>query len=375
MVTGELRIINKISLYHLNLPLINKYITSFGEIDSKHTIIIKVEDGKYVGFGESAALNIPYYNHETIDTCMYMLEKFLAPLVLESEVEDIEYINLLFKRIKGHNIAKSGLEMALWDIKARKNNNSLAQELGGATKKIGVGESVGIKSSIKEVLQEVEERLSSGFQRIKLKIKPGWDLDVVKLVRKEFGDIPLMVDANSSYSLHDLLILKKLDLFNLMMIEQPLDSCDLWDHAKVQNVLQTPICLDESIKNVNDARHAIEMGSCKIINIKPGRVGGMLESKKIHDLCADHGIPVWCGGMLETGIGKTFCIALASLSNFTFPADISPSSFFFKTDILKETYQVDTEGFIAVNNGIGIGVQINDEFLDDHIVQCVDLIK
>ncbi len=366
--------ISDISIYILQLPLTNPFQTGFGRVDSKRTVLIKMRTNSgLIGFGEAAAFEAPLYNHETIDTCVYIIEKILAPVLLDNKICEIEDLNKLFRKFKGHNIAKCSLEMALWDIKSQEANLSLAQKLGGIKDKIGVGESIGLKTSIKATLEEVDERLDSGFQRIKLKITPGWDIQIVDAVRNHFGNIPLMVDANSSYSLKEFPVLKQLDEYDLMMIEQPLNSDDLWDHAKIQRKLNTPICLDESIKSIEHARKAIEMGSCKVINIKPSRVGGILEAKIIHDLCQENDVPVWCGGMLETGIGRAFCIALSSLPNFRLPGDISPSNFFYEADVLADSYQVDSEGFIKVSTNKGLGYEIETDMIERYKVSQIDL--
>ncbi len=362
--------IEKINISILRLPFIQSFKTSFGTINAKRTVIVKLLSSEgIIGYGEAASFDAPFYNHETTDTCFHMLKTFLAPLILKKDLQISEAASL-FRRIKGNNIAKCGLEMAMWDIQAQKERLPLKTLLGGIRNRISVGESIGIKASIRDVLQEVDLRLNQGFQRIKLKIEPGWDLNVIKSVRNEFGGIPLMVDANSAYSLNDLPLFNEMDNYNLLMIEQPLDSDDLWDHAKLQKIVRTPICLDESIKNSEDARKALEMESCRIINIKIARVGGLIEAKRIHDHCARKKIPVWCGGMLETGIGRAFSIALSSLENFKYPADMSPSKFYFQEDIT-DTFDVGSDGYIVVGDNVGLGFKVKDEIIGKYTIhQC-----
>lgn len=356
--------IKKITLYKVEIPMITSFTTSFGTITSKPTVIVKVESNEgMIGYGESAALPFPFYKPETTDIAYLVLKDYISLLVLNKEFRSIEeFVNLL-KPIKKNNFAKTGIENAVWMLFSLKEKRSISDLLGGKRKKIAVGESIGIKKTIEETLEEVALRRIQGFQRTKVKIQPGWDVKVVKAIRNKFGDIPLMVDANSSYTLKDIEILKRLDEYNLTMMEQPLADDDIVDHSILQKQIKTPICLDESIYSVDDARRAIYLNACKIINIKPGRVGGLLESKKIHDICKKNGIGVWCGGMLETGIGRAFNIAISSLSNYIYPADMSPVSFFYKDDLVNDSFEVDKNGFVQVPSSIGLGFTINEKKL------------
>lgn len=362
--------INKIILYKVEIPMITSFTTSFGTITKKPTVIVRVEtnDG-IVGWGESAALPFPFYKPETTDICMLVLEKYIGPLVLGKEFTTIEELMGMLKTIKGNNFSKAGLETAVWMIMAIKGKKSLQKLLGGTQKKIAVGESIGIHPTIEETFEEIQLRLDQGFRRAKIKIKPGWDVQLVEAIREKFGNIELMVDANSSYTLEDINTLKKLDQYNLTMMEQPLADDDIIDHSILQKQIKTSICLDESIHSVEDARRALFIGACKIINIKPGRVGGLLESKKIHDLCQKHDVGVWCGGMLETGIGRAFNIAVSSLPNYIYPADMSPVNFFYADDLVKDSFSVDKNGYISIPTKPGLGFEIDEKKIKKYTVE------
>src|SRR5260221_248196 len=366
--------IKKITLFKVAIPMVSSFTVSFGSITEKPTVIVKIETDKgIIGYGEAAALPFPYYNPDTTDISMLVLKDYIAPLILHKEFENVEQLMKTLSAIKNHNFAKTGLETAVWMAFSLQENKSIKELLGGTRDKIGVGESIGIKNSIEDTLEEIALRLKQGYQRIKIKIKPGWDLAVAKAVRDTFGDIPFMVDANSSYSLADLPILQNFDMFHLTMMEQPLADHDIIDHSVLQKQLNTPICLDESIISAEDARRAIFLNTCRIINIKPGRVGGLLESKKIHDLCQKNNIPVWCGGMLETGIGRAFNISLASLPNFTYPADMSPVNYFYKDDLVTDSFVVDKKGFITVPTKPGLGFEVDEKKLKKYTQLKEDL--
>ncbi|MBI3984648.1 MAG: o-succinylbenzoate synthase [Candidatus Levybacteria bacterium] len=359
--------IKQIDLYKVEIPMVSSFTTSFGTVKEKPTVIIKITtDDGIIGFGEAAALPFPYYKPDTTDICVLVLKDYISPLVLNKGFKDVEELMMILKTIKNHNFAKTGLENAVWMAMSIKENRNLKDLLGGTQERIAVGESIGIKDSIEETLEEIELRIKQGFRRIKIKIKPGWDIEVVKSIREKFGDIDLMVDANSSYTLDDLETLRTLDAFNLTMTEQPLADNDIVDHATLQKQIKTPICLDESIHSKEDARKAIEINACRIINIKPGRVGGLLESKKIHDVCKQRNVGVWCGGMLETGIGRAFNIAVASLPNYIYPADMSPVNFFYKDDLVDDSFIVDSEGFVAVPKTVGLGFKINEKKIEKY---------
>lgn len=341
------------------MTLNDPFKTSFGTIDDKEFYITEIiDDQGNSGYGESVAFKTPWYTEETVKTCLHIMEDFLIPLLKDNKIEHPRDVSTLFKPIKGNNMAKSALETAVWDLYAKRENITLAEALGGTKEKIDVGIAVGIQSSTNELLRKINTHLESGYKRIKVKIKPGLDIELLNAIRDEFPDIPLMADANSAYSLNDIEHLKKLDQFNLMMIEQPLASDDIVDHATLQRNITTPICLDESILSLADARKAIELGSCKIINIKIGRVGGLMEAKKIHDYCMSQDIPVWCGGMLEAGIGRAHNVALTSLPNFTLPGDTGSSSHYFKNDIISPEV-IASDGIIYISEEPGIGYNLN----------------
>lgn len=342
----------------------NPFTTSFGTQQVREFGLIEVKnDEGLTGWGECVTSREPLYIEEFTESSLLMVEKFLAPLVLKNSINHPDELEALFKPFKRNNLAKSSIEGAIWDLYAKENNISLADALGGVQSNVEVGVSLGIESDINVLLNNIEEKVEEGYKRIKVKIKPGKDVDVVDQIRQKYPEIPLMVDANSAYTLEDTELLRKLDNYNLMMIEQPLASGDIIDHAHLQNKIKTPICLDESIHSYDDVRQAIEMGSCKIINLKVGRVGGLTQSKKIHELCKENNIPLWCGGMLESGIGRAHNIAITSLENFTLPGDTASSSRYWHKDIITPEVVV-KHGVLEVPNGAGIGYEVNmDEVL------------
>jgi len=366
--------IKKITLRKIEIPMLTSFTTGFGTIDRKPTVLVRVEttDG-IIGWGESAALPYPMYNPESVDTCMLVIRDYLASSVLNKPFETIEDINKLMSPVRENYIAKTGIETAIWMILSLARNKSIPEILGGTRKKIEVGESIGIKKSIQETTEEIGLRLSQGFKRIKIKIKPGWDINLIKAIRIKYPDISLMVDANSSYTLKDISLLKKMDNYNLTMIEQPLGDDDIVDHAVLQKQLRTPICLDESILTLDDARRAISIGSCKIINIKPGRVGGLNETKRISEHCQSKSVGVWIGGMLEIGIGQAYKIAAASLQNCIYPGDLSPIDFYYKDDVLIDSPKVDKNGCIKVSQKPGLGYQISEDKIKHYTVAKIDL--
>jgi o-succinylbenzoate synthase len=366
--------ITQIELRKVEIPMITTFTTSFGTLTAKPTVLVRViVDEGYEGWGEAAALPFPFYKPDTTDTSYLVIKEYIASQILNKEFSSVEDVISMMSTIKKHNFAKTAIENALWMIFSLKENKSIAELLGGTQKKIAVGESIGIKKSIEETLEEVGLRREQGFKRTKIKVAPGWDIDLVKAIREKFGDIDLMVDGNSAYSLEHVELFKQLDNYNLTMIEQPLADDDIVDHSILQKAIKTPICLDESIYSVEDARRAIYLGSCKIINIKPGRVGGLLESKKIHDLCKKNGMGVWCGGMLETGIGRAFNIAVSSLPNYIYPADMSPVNFFYSDDLVDDSFVVDSEGYVEVPASVGLGFSINNAKIDKYTVKLETL--
>jgi O-succinylbenzoate synthase len=353
--------IERLELRLLKLPLVRFFETSFGRIFDKHFIIVRLDGGGVTGYGECVADRDPYYSAETNDTAWHIIADFIAPRILGTEIAHPRDLVPALKGIRGHNMAKAAVEMAAWDLFARQRGEPLCRVLGGIRERIASGVSIGIQDSLEDLASAVERELAAGYRRIKIKIKPGWDLDAVAIIRDRFGSIPLMVDANAAYTLDDAAHLARLDHFDLMMIEQPLDYDDIRDHAELQKRLVTPICLDESIKTVRDAEHAIAAGACKIVNIKPGRVGGFGQSVRIHDLCQAHGVPVWHGGMLESGIGRAANIHLSTLPNFSLPGDIAASKRYFDADVIDPPIEVAADGTIEVPRGPGLGVTIVDE--------------
>ncbi len=356
--------IDRIELRHIKMTLVAPFETSFGvELNEQH-IIVRVDAGGVTGWGECVAEADPFYSYETNQTAWHILRDYIIPAVLGQEIASVEDAMRRGARVRGHNMAKAGLEFALWDLFAKARGVSLSQMLGGTRDRIKVGVSVGLQSSPAELVKRVEGYLSEGYSRIKIKIAPGRDLPMVAAVRKEFPDILLQVDANSAYTLETASVFKSMDDYRLLLIEQPLGYDDIYDHSKLQRELKTPICLDESIHTLADARAALELGSCRIINIKPGRVGGYGESKRIHDLCSENNVPVWHGGMLESGIGRAGNVALASLPNFRLPGDISASKRYYTEDIVAPEFEVAADGTMAVPTGPGIGVEVLPERLD-----------
>ena len=348
----------------VRLSLVEPFETSFGKIDSRLIFLICINAGGLRGWGEVVASEKPLYSYETVGTAFHVIKDFLVPAVLEEPLTGLSHLAKRFSQFRGHNMAKAGLELAFMDLLAQVKNQSLSSLIGGERKRVAVGVSLGIQRTTADLLKRVERYVDLGYQRIKLKIKPGWDIDVIAEVRGAYPDILLSVDANSAYTLADADHLRKLDAFELLMIEQPLQHDDVVDHAQLQKLLKTPLCLDESIVSRRQATAALELESCKIINIKIGRVGGYSEAVAIHDLCAARGIPVWCGGMLESGIGRAHNIALASLAGFTLPGDISASARYFERDLISPEVTVAADGTVAVPDDIGLGFNVEVPFIE-----------
>jgi len=356
--------LEQITVRHIKMPMKAPFSTSFGTIDEKEFLLIEAKDQSgTVGWGEAVAFVAPWYTEETLKTTWHMLEDFLIPILLHKEIGHPDEVSTLFSSIRRNCMAKASIEGAIWDIYAQQTKQSLAQALGGDKERIEVGVSVGIQSSTEALIDLLKGHVDKGYKRVKVKIKPGHDVEVIRAIRAEMPDLPLMVDANSAYTLDDMNVLQQLDAFNLLMIEQPLAVDDIVDHAKLQRKLKTPICLDESITSYEDARKAIELGSCGVINIKIGRVGGLTEARRIHDLCEVNNIPVWCGGMLEAGIGRAHNIALTSLTNFILPGDTAGSSHYWYEDVIIPEVVVE-DGYIHVPKSIGIGYEPNMKVID-----------
>ncbi|AZU65028.1 o-succinylbenzoate synthase [Neobacillus mesonae] len=356
--------LDKVIVRNVKMELKSPFTTSFGTFFEKEFLLLEAIDKDGVsGWGESVAFPSPWYIEETVRTNEHMLQDFLLPSLLKQPIAHPDEVSERFAPIRRNNMAKSAIEGAIWDLYAKKNGVPLYQALSGEKTEIDVGISIGIEETVKDQLNVIEKAVGDGYKRIKLKIKPGWDVDILREVRKNFPNTPLMADANSAYSLKDLEHLKQLDEFDLTMIEQPLAHDDIIDHAILQKAISTPICLDESIHTLEDTRKAVEMGSCKIINIKIGRVGGLTQSKKIHDYCKEQGIPVWCGGMLESGVGRAHNIALTTLSQFILPGDTSSSSRYWEQDII-EPEVIAENGVIKVPDRVGIGYEVNRETIE-----------
>jgi O-succinylbenzoate synthase len=362
--TGPAIKLDGVEIRLVRLPLIEPFETSFGKIDSRLIFLLCLKADGLKGWGEVVASEEPRYSYETVRTAFHVICDFLGPALLTEPLRDLDDVAKRLAPFRGHNMAKAGLQLAFMDLLAQTKQQSLSALIGGERKRVAVGVSLGIQPTVAKLLERVDRYLGLGYQRIKLKIKPGWDLDVVAHVRQAHPDILLSVDANSAYTLDDQDHLKKLDDFNLLMIEQPLQNDDLVDHAKLQKVLHTPICLDESIVSHRHARAALELESCRLINIKVGRVGGYSEALGIHDLCRSQNIPVWCGGMLESGIGRAHNIALASLAGFTLPGDISASSRYFERDLISPGVVVAADGTVAVPDGPGLGFEVDSSFIE-----------
>lgn len=360
--------IEKVTLRLMEMEMKAPFTTSFGTFKTREFILVEAVDADGTsGWGETVAFNVPFYSEETVKTNWHMLEDYLIPLILHKEIEHPDEVNEIFAPIRKNNMAKAAIEGAIWDVYAKQNNMSLAEALGGKRESIDVGISIGIQDTVEELVEIVRGFVNEGYKRIKVKIKPDWDVEVMRTLRSEFPDTAIMADANSAYSLNDTALLKQLDEFDLMMIEQPLASDDIIDHAKLQKELSTPICLDESIHSFEDAKKAVELGSTKIINIKIGRVGGLTEAVKIHDYCQENNIPVWCGGMLESGIGRAHNVALTTLPNFTLPGDTASSSRYWEKDLI-EPEVVSVDGLIEVPKAKGIGYEVNLETVDQFTV-------
>ncbi len=351
--------IETVELIQVSLPLLRPFRTSSSVKTHIEHILVRAEADGFVGWGETASPADPYYCPETVETCWHILKDFLAPSVLGKEWGSIEALRRLYGTVKGNNFAKSGLEMAAWDIVAQREGKPMHQLLGGSRPAILSGVSLGIEDKIENLLALIEKYVGEGYRRVKLKIGPGKDVDVIREVRKHFPDTPLMADANSAYTLADIPMLKALDEFGLTMIEQPLSHDDIIDHAQLQRAIETPVCLDESIHSAEDARKAIDLGSCRVINIKVSRVGGLAEARHVHDVCAERGVPVWCGGMHEFGIGRAANIAIASLPNFSIPGDISGSDKYYAEDLVDPVI-IAPNGAIAVPQSAGLGYAVNE---------------
>lgn len=355
----EIRL-ERATLRHIRMPLVHFFETSFSRTYERDILLVEVIANGVSGWGEVTAGENPFYNEEWTDSAWLLLKNYVAPRVLGQTLQSAADVYPLTKHIRGHNMARAGFEVAVWDLEARLKDIPLYSHIGGgARREIPCGVSIGVQDSVDQLLGKIDTELQAGYQRIKMKIKPGWDIDVVSAVRKRFPGIKLMADANSAYTLDDIDRLRRLDEFDLMMIEQPLSHDDIIDHATLQAKLATPICLDECIRTARHAEQAIELSACRIINIKLGRVAGFSQAKRIHDIAEAAGIPVWCGGMLEAGIGRAHNIALSTLPNFVLPGDVSASKRYWKRDIVSPDIEVTSSGTIAVRDEPGFGYDVD----------------
>jgi O-succinylbenzoate synthase len=358
--------LDRVELREISLPLKTPFETSFGRMSRRRILLVKAFDRDgMAGYGECVAMETPFYNHETIDTAWLMTTRYIVPLLEAAQIQSAAQVRDALAPIREHRMAKAGVEAAIWDLEAKLAEQPLWRYIGGTKAEIACGVSIGLQESTGTLLDKVRREIECGYQRIKLKIKPGKDVQLVEAVRGQFPDLTLSVDANSAYSLaSDTPLLTRLDAFGLLMIEQPLEPGDLVDHAKLQRGLDTAICLDESIVSLASVQHAHELGACRIVNIKLGRVGGYAEAKDIQAFARAHGMPVWCGGMLEAGIGRAHNIAVSTLPGFTLPGDVSASERYWEEDIIEPPVSVSRTGMITAPTGHGIGFEVNEDFID-----------
>ncbi|HEY5883767.1 MAG TPA: o-succinylbenzoate synthase [Pyrinomonadaceae bacterium] len=362
--------ISSIELREIRLPLIHFFETSFGRTTERRILLVRVVDADgAVGWGECVAGEGPFYCEEWTETAWSTITTFLAPRVVGKEIASAGHAWHAMRAVRGNRMAKAAIETACWELEARRLNTPLWKHLGGTNREIACGVSIGIQDTPAALMEKIEKELDAGYQRIKIKIKPGWDVDILREVRQRFPDIRLMGDANSAYTLRDVPLFKQLDQFDLMMIEQPLAYDDIFGHAELQKQIATPVCLDESIRSNEDARHAADLKACRIINVKLGRVGGHAEAKRVEQVCRDNSIPVWCGGMLESGIGRAHNIAMATLAGFTLPGDVSASSRYWEEDIIEPAVTVSSNGTITTPDGPGIGFEVNVDRIEELTVR------
>jgi len=361
--------IEAITLRELQMPLVHFFETSFGRTYSRRILLLNVHCDGIDGWGECVAGEGPFYSNEWVDTAWLTIAYHLAPPLLGRTVESGRQSATLFSKVRGHRMAKAALENALWDAEAKQRSLPLWKLLGGTRTEIACGVSIGIQDSIEQLLDKIQTELAAGYRRIKVKVKPGWDVNVLEKIRSRWADITLSCDANSSYTLDQVEHLRTFDQFNLLMIEQPLWEDDIFYHARLQKELRTAICLDESIVDARSAAIAAETAACRIINIKVGRVGGFTEAIKIHDICHAQKIPVWCGGMLESGVGRAHNIALSTLQNFSLPGDVSASKRYWKEDIIDPEVEVSPQGMIAISDQPGTGYRIKEDLIENLTVR------
>ncbi len=355
--------IDTLTFRELHMPLVHPFETSFGRTTVRRIMLVTVEGEGLAGWGECVAGEEPFYSEETIETAWHIITQYLAPEVLGRSFHSAAECVPLFARIREHRMAKAAIENALWDAEAQQKQLPLWKLLGGARQDIACGVSIGIQETVEHLLDKIAIELAAGYQRIKVKVKPGWDVNVLERIRARWPKILLSCDANSAYTIEDTEHLKIFDQFRLLMIEQPLWHDEIYLHARLQKQLKTAVCLDEAIRNARDAEAAAELGACRIVNIKVGRIGGFSEAVRVHDVCRAHQIPVWCGGMLESGVGRVHNIALSTLPNFTLPGDVSASRRYWKEDIIEPEVEVTSKGTIAVSNEPGRGYRLREDLI------------
>lgn len=356
--------IEAIDLYAISQPLIRPFVTSFGPQQDRDCLLVAVHSEGLTGWGECVATNGPGYSYETAVTAWHILQDFLIPAILGQELQEAEDLALWFRAVRGHPLAKAAVDQAVWDLTSQRDGLSFAQKLAGPyaegpRRRVKVGVSIGIQPTIDQTVDLIQQHIDKGYGRIKLKIKPGYDIELARVVRDNFPDLVFMLDANSAYSLSDVATLQALDEFDLLMLEQPLGYYDIYDHSKLRPQIKTPLCLDESIVSADHARFALEIGACDIINIKPTRVSGWTEARKIHDLGRQAGVGLWVGGMLETGVGRAAQLALASLPGFSLPGDISATERYYDPDITAPFVLNAEDSTIDVPTGPGLGIEID----------------
>jgi O-succinylbenzoate synthase len=356
--------IEAITLREIQMPLVHFFETSFSRTYNRRILLVTVHCEGINGWGECAAGENPFYSSEWTESAWSTIQHFLAPALLGHNLTSARECVPLVARVRGHRMAKAALENALWDAEASRKSLPLWKLLGGTKREIQCGVSIGIQDSIEQLLEKIETELAAGYRRIKVKVKPGWDVKVLERIRSRWPNILLSSDANSAYTLDELEHLRKFDQFNLLMIEQPLWGDDIYYHARLQRELRTAICLDESIHHARDVATAVQMGACRIINIKVGRVGGFTEAKKVHDVCQANNIPVWCGGMLESGIGRAHNVALSTLENFRLPGDVSASKRYWKEDVIAPEVEVTPQGTIVIRDEPGTGYRVREDLIE-----------
>jgi O-succinylbenzoate synthase len=356
--------VEAITLREIQMPLVHFFETSFGRTYSRRILLVTAHCEGINGWGECVAGEDPFYSSEWVETAWPTIKDYLAPAILGRELTSARDSAALMARVRGHRMAKAAVENALWDAEAKQKKIPLWKLLGGSRRELQCGVSIGIQDSIEQLLDKIDTELAAGYRRIKLKVKPGWDVKVLERVRARWSAMVLSCDANSAYTLDEVEHLREFDQFNLLMIEQPLWNDDIYYHARLQSELRTAICLDESIRQVRDAAAAVETGACRIVNIKVGRVGGFTEAKKVHDVCQANNIPVWCGGMLESGVGRAHNIALSTLANFCLPGDVSASKRYWKEDIIEPEVEVTPHGTIIIGDEPGTGYGVREDLIE-----------